>query len=55
VERLPDTHFCRIHRSHFVALKKVDFVERRRVVLGEVWLPVSDGYRDAFFAAFNRR
>lgn len=54
VERLPATHFCRIHRSHFVALEKVDFVERRRAILGKVWLPVSDGYRETFFAAFNR-
>lgn len=55
VGRLPTDQFCRMHRSHFVALKKVDFVERRRVVLGKVWLPVSDGYRDTFFSAFNRR
>ena len=53
VSRLPADQFCRIHRSHFVALQRVDFVERRRVVIGKDWLPVSDGYREAFFAAFN--
>lgn len=46
VERLPADRFCRIHRSHFVALQKIDFVERRRVVIGKTWLPVSDGYRE---------
>ncbi len=48
IGRLPQGRFCRIHRSHFVALKKIDFVERRRVVVGKTWLPVSDGYREAF-------
>ncbi|WP_020569407.1 LytR/AlgR family response regulator transcription factor [Neolewinella persica] len=46
--RLPADRFCRIHRSHFVALPAITFVERRRVVIGETWLPVSDGYREAF-------
>lgn len=46
--RLPARRFCRIHRSHLVALDKIDFVERRRVVIGEKWLPVSDGFREKF-------
>jgi DNA-binding LytR/AlgR family response regulator len=48
LDRLPADRFCRIHRSHFVALPAITFVERRRVVIGETWLPVSDGYREAF-------
>jgi len=46
--RLPAKQFCRIHRSHFVGLAAITFVERRRVVIGDTWLPVSDGYREAF-------
>lgn len=46
--RLPADRFCRIHRSHFVARRAITFVERRRVVIGETWLPVSDGYREDF-------
>ena len=45
--RLPADRYLRIHRSHLVALEKIDFVERRRVVIGETWLPVSEGYRSA--------
>lgn len=48
--RLPAPDFCRIHRSHFVRLDKIDYVERRRVVIGEKRLPVSDGYLAAFRA-----
>ena len=50
VGRLPAAEFCRIHRSHFVRLDKIDYVERRRVVLGSTWLPISDGYRADFQA-----
>jgi DNA-binding LytR/AlgR family response regulator len=48
IQRLPEDRFCRIHRSHLVALQKIDFVERRRVVIGKTWLPVSNGYREGF-------
>ena len=50
LDRLPAAEFCRIHRSHFVRLDKIDYVERRRVVIGEKRLPVSDGYLAAFRA-----
>ena len=43
-DRLPQGRFARIHRSHLVALQQIDFVERRRVVIGETWLPVSERY-----------
>jgi len=54
VASLPTDRFCRIHRSHFVALNRIDFVERRRAVIGKVWLPVSDGYREDFFGRIGR-
>ena len=47
-DRLPAGRFCRIHRSHTVALDKIDFVERRRVVIGDVWLPISESYHADF-------
>ena len=46
--RLPQRQFCRIHRSHFVRLDRLDFVERGRVVIGKVWLPIGETYRAAF-------
>lgn len=53
IARLPQNRFCRIHRSHLVALDKIDFVERRRVVIGEQWLPISDSYRETFERLIN--
>ena len=48
--RLPPERFCRIHRSHIVALGHIDYVERQRVVIGAARLPVSDSYWEGFRA-----
>ena len=50
MDALPAARFVRIHRSHAVALDKIDFIERNRVVIGEDYLPISDGYKEAFWA-----
>ncbi|MEM1359855.1 MAG: LytTR family DNA-binding domain-containing protein [Bacteroidota bacterium] len=49
VDRLPQNRFCRIHRSHLVALDKIDFVERRRVVIDGEYLPISEGFAGDFW------
>lgn len=48
-ERLPAINFCRIHRSHLVALDKIGFIERNRVVIGEEYLPISQSYQEEFW------
>ena len=48
VARMPAAAFCRIHRSHFVRLDKIDYVERRRVVIGQARLPIGAAYRTGF-------
>jgi DNA-binding LytR/AlgR family response regulator len=42
--RLPADRYCRIHRSHMVALHAIDRVERDHVVLVDTHLPISDSY-----------
>lgn len=49
VESLPADRFVRIHRSHAIALDKIEFIERNRVVVNGEYLPISDGYREAFW------
>lgn len=49
VDKLPAARFVRIHRSHAVALDKIEFIERNRVVIGGEYLPVSDGHKDDFW------
>lgn len=45
---LPARDFMRVHRSHLVALAKIDYIERNRIVMGEDYIPVSASYREAF-------
>ncbi|MEL6393553.1 MAG: LytTR family DNA-binding domain-containing protein [Bacteroidota bacterium] len=46
---LPDNEFVRVHRSHLVAMSKIDHIERNRIVMGESLIPISDGYKDEFW------
>ena len=47
-EHLPK-NFMRVHRSYIVNLQKILQVERGRIVMDKsTYIPVSDGYKDAF-------
>lgn len=46
---LPPLQFVRIHKSYMVALQKIESIERHRVKIGTVLLPVSDSYMDEFY------
>ncbi|TXF86323.1 response regulator transcription factor [Neolewinella aurantiaca] len=49
IEALPGDRFVRTHRSHAVALDKIDFIERNRAVIAGEHIPISDGYKDGFW------
>lgn len=54
-ERLPQ-NFMRVHRSYIVNLQKIQQVERGRIVMDkDTYIPVSDGYKDAFNKFLNER
>ena len=47
-ERLPQ-NFMRVHRSYIVNLQKIQQIERGRIVMDkDTYIPVSEGYKDAF-------
>lgn len=46
--KLPSSKFMRVHRSFIVNLKKIDTIERSRIVFGKEYIPVSDQYKDKF-------
>lgn len=52
---IPSTILCRVHKSYMVALNKIETVERSRIILGDLVIPISDTYRDAFFQVINNR
>jgi len=46
IDQLPVSRFVRIHRSHLVALSKMDEVTKNRVRIGEKYLPIGDTYKE---------
>ena len=47
-QKLPASHFVRLHRSFIVAIDKVTSVTKTSVQIGQVAIPVSEPYREAF-------
>lgn len=48
-ESLPDHNFIRVHKSFLVAINKIEFIERNRIVINEQRLPIGATYKDAFW------
>lgn len=46
---LPEQNFMRVHKSFLVALDKIDFIERNRIVIKEQRLSIGATYKDAFW------
>ncbi len=53
-EILCEPRFCRVHKSWFVALDKIEFVERKHIKIGNERIPVSDTYQKHFFDLIER-
>lgn len=49
LQQLPQERFMRVHRSHIVALDKIDFIERNRIIIQEKYIPISASYLDDFW------
>lgn len=52
---LPQERFLRVHRSYIINTSRITVVERNRVFLGAVSVPVSEGYRGIFSQFVNSR
>ncbi len=48
-KRLPSGLYCRVHRSYIVSIDKIDFVERKRIGIGNHIIPISESYSSVFF------
>ncbi|MFA5330293.1 MAG: LytTR family DNA-binding domain-containing protein [Prolixibacteraceae bacterium] len=47
-EMLPESRFVRVHRSFIVSLPKIDSIQRNRIVIGKIFVPVGENYKSAF-------
>ncbi|HEX2935962.1 MAG TPA: LytTR family DNA-binding domain-containing protein [Bacteroidales bacterium] len=54
-ETFPAENFCRVHKSYIVAIDKIESIERNRIKIGNILIPVSDSYKKDFFAMIEKR
>jgi DNA-binding LytR/AlgR family response regulator len=47
---LPSVQFIRIHKSYIINRKKIEFLDRGKVVINAHYLPVGETYRERFMA-----
>lgn len=47
---LPANNFIRVHKSYLVAIDKIDFIERNRIVINEQRLPIGATYKEEFWS-----
>jgi two-component system LytT family response regulator len=48
-KELPSELICRVHKSYMVSIDKIDFIEKERISIKDMLIPVSDTYRKLFF------
>ncbi|MGD1840520.1 MAG: LytR/AlgR family response regulator transcription factor [Thermonemataceae bacterium] len=47
-EKLPKSHFMRVHRSYIVALSQIHLIRKNYIVFGDHHIPISRQYKDKF-------
>lgn len=52
---LPRSRFIRIHNSYIVALQAIDSVDKEKVQIGNIFLPVSDSYKKGLKEMVEKR
>jgi two-component system, LytTR family, response regulator len=52
---IPSNIICRVHKSYMVALNKIDSIERSRIKIADVLIPISETYKEVFFQLINSR
>ncbi len=53
-ELLPSDSFMRVHRSFIVNLRRVEVVERSRIVFDKTYIPVSDSKKEEFLSRLGK-
>ncbi len=48
-KEIPVSILCRVHKSYMVAIDKIEAIERDRIKIGSVSIPISETYKQVFF------
>lgn len=46
---IPPNIICRVHKSYMVAIDKVESIERDKIKIGNLLIPISDTYKQHFY------
>ncbi len=49
VERLPEKEFIRVHKSYIIPIRKIEYIEKNRIVIGEKYIPIGGTYQKGFW------
>jgi two-component system, LytTR family, response regulator len=52
-EQLPDNNFIRVHKSYLIAIDKIQFIERNRIIIAENYIPIGETYQELFQQKLN--
>jgi len=50
---IPPNIICRVHKSYMVSINKIEEIERSQIKILDQFIPISDTYRNHFFAQIN--
>lgn len=51
---IPSYQVCRVHKSWMVSVQRIQSIERDRIKIGEVYIPVSETYKKGFLEVIRR-
>lgn len=52
---LPEHQFCRVHRSYFIAINKIESIERKHIKIADQRIPIGDTYLKSFFDIIEKK
>ena len=52
-DEIPSSVVCRVHKSYMVGIDKIESIERDRIKMLDVLIPISETYKKSFFELIN--
>ena len=52
-DEIPSSVVCRVHKSYMVGIDKIESIERDRIKMNDVLIPISETYKKSFFELIN--
>lgn len=53
-KELPAEAVCRVHKSYMVAIAKIDAIEKDRISIGKMLIPISESYKAVFMGLIGK-